>query len=92
MSADGQLYTWGEDIFGALGHGDTSQQIAPKLVEALQGVEMVSVVAARLSSAAVSKLGAVYSWGPGMKGLLGHGDEENKLVPKEVEGLRVRGV
>ena len=39
-------------------------------------------------SLAVTKSGALYVWGDGDGGKLGHGDEEDQLQPKRVEGLQ----
>ena len=37
ISADGQLFTWGEGFGGKLGHGDQSNRTHPALVQALVG-------------------------------------------------------
>ena len=39
---------------------------------------------------ALTSSGAVYSWGRGDCGRLGHGDEDDQLLPKRVEGLQER--
>ena len=39
-------------------------------------------------SLAVTESGALYSWGRGSYGKLGHGDEEHQLLPKRVAGLQ----
>jgi alpha-tubulin suppressor-like RCC1 family protein len=39
-------------------------------------------------SGAVTADGRVYTWGGGWCGCLGHVNEENELLPREVEGLR----
>ncbi|MEC7297184.1 MAG: SDR family NAD(P)-dependent oxidoreductase, partial [Pseudomonadota bacterium] len=48
-----------------------------------------SVAAIDCCSLAVSKLGAVYSWGAGEYGSLGHGDLKGRLAPELVAGVRV---
>ena len=69
-----------------LGHGDEQQQLLlPKKVEALAGRRVVTVSAGASHSLARTADGAVWSWGGGVSGKLGHGDEQNQLLPKKVE-------
>ena len=83
------LYSWGDGESGRLGHGNESGQLVPKRVEALQ--DRVCGVAAGMShSLVVTSSGAVYSWGDGDSGRLGHGDESEQLVPKRVEAMQER--
>lgn len=37
ITASGELYTWGKGRYGRLGHGDSDDQLKPKLVEGLLG-------------------------------------------------------
>jgi len=83
------LYSWGDGESGRLGHGDESGQLAPKRVEALQE-RACGVAAGTRHSLVVTSSGAVYSWGDGDSGCLGHGDESEQLVPKRVEALQER--
>ena len=41
-------------------------------------------------SLAVTESGALYSWGRGGQGQLGHGDEQHQHLPKRVEALQER--
>ena len=59
----------------------------PKRVEALQE-RVSSVVAGYQHSLAVTEGGTLYSWGNSDEGKLGHGDEEDQLLPKRVAGLQ----
>ena len=88
LSETGRVYSWGGDNCGQLGHGDFEYEHTPKLIEALQGVGVSSVAALYGCSLAVSKLGAVYSWGQGQHGRLGHGDKQSRHSPELVEGVR----
>ena len=40
---------------------------------------------------AVSEVGVLYTWGRGQNGRLGHGGQENELLPKPVEANRLVG-
>jgi len=50
------------------------------------------VLAGGFHSLAVAADGAVWSWGLGGDGRLGHGDGQNQLLPKKVEALAGRRV
>jgi alpha-tubulin suppressor-like RCC1 family protein len=64
---DGWVYSWGENKYGQLGHGDRLRRHSPEPVEALEGVRMCSIAAdSGANSLAVSQSGDVYSWGRGL--------------------------
>ena len=88
-SRDGRLFTYGDHSSGQLGHGDKEDQYLPKRVEGLQE-RVCNVAAGRCHSLSIGSSGALYSWGWGGKGRLGHGDEEDQLLPRRVEGLQER--
>lgn len=56
----------------------------PKLIEALQGYEIVDVACGGAHSAAITSSGQLFTWGKGRYGRLGHGDSEDQLKPKLV--------
>ena len=63
------------------------------MIEALRGMRVRAVAAGEDYSLALSVSGEVYSFGMGGDGRLGHGDEEDQLLPKRVEELaEVRAV
>ncbi|CAM9836171.1 unnamed protein product [Chrysoparadoxa australica] len=43
LTDEGEVYTFGPGKFGSLGHGNTSTEVQPKLVEALQGLKVVKI-------------------------------------------------
>ena len=92
LTADGAVWSWGEGYFGKLGHGDQQHQLLPKKIEALAGQRVVAVSAGGHHSLAITADGAVWSWGRGVDGRLGHGDEVDLLMPKKVEALAGRRV
>ena len=87
LAADGSLWSWGAGDYGQLGHGDEHTQLLPKKVEAFAGQRVLAVSARALHSLALTADGAVWSWGRGGQGRLGHGDEQNQLLPKEIEAF-----
>jgi alpha-tubulin suppressor-like RCC1 family protein len=61
----GALYTWGENNYGGLGHGDVRDRGEPTTVEALRGIRMVGVSMEKNHSLALAADGSVYSFGQG---------------------------
>ena len=69
-----------------MGHGDERAQPLPKKIEAFDGQRVVAVSAGGSQSLAITADGAVFSWGEGGGGCLGHGEDlSNQLLPKKVE-------
>lgn len=68
VTAHGHVYTWGRGTGGKLGHGSAQDFSQPKLVEELWESEHVKQVdCSENISLAVTRGGAVYSWGDGKK-------------------------
>ena len=77
----GALYSWGYGIDGRLGLAEAEGRLLPELVSALTGVVVEGVAAGRWHSLARTADGALYSWGGGGFGRLGHGDEASPRPP-----------
>ncbi|KAK8398901.1 hypothetical protein O3P69_004178 [Scylla paramamosain] len=87
LTADGDVYSWGEGDDGKLGHGNKSPYDRPRLIETLQGKGVVEIACGGAHSAAITSSGELYTWGKGRYGRLGHGDSEDQFRPKLVEAL-----
>ena len=87
LTADGAVWSWGDGDWGRLGHGDMQGQLLPRKIETFAGRRVVAVSAGNRHSIAITADGAVWSWGSGGVGKLGHGDEQNQLLPKKVEAF-----
>lgn len=92
LSADGDVYSWGEGEDGKLGHGNRQTCDKPRIIESLRGKEVTDIAAGGAHSAAISAQGELYTWGKGRYGRLGHGDSEDQTKPKIVEALRLTKV
>ncbi|KAK9072183.1 hypothetical protein SSX86_008615 [Deinandra increscens subsp. villosa] len=94
----GEVFTWGEESGGRLGHGFEKDIISPRLVESLSVCNIDFVACGEFHTCAVTMSGELYTWGDGTHnvGLLGHGKNVSHWVPKRVvdplEGLRVASV
>jgi len=87
LTADGAVWSWGMGVLGQLGHGDEEPLLLPKKVEAFADQRVVAVSAMGHHSIALAADGAVWSWGYGGEGRLGHGVQQNQLLPKKIEAF-----
>ncbi|XP_067901931.1 probable E3 ubiquitin-protein ligase HERC6 isoform X2 [Heterodontus francisci] len=88
LCENGSVFGWGAGTYGQLGNGKcNSINSHPRRVE-LFGVPIVQVTCGRYHSLALSKDGAVYSWGQNSYGQLGLGEGvHSKLSPNCVISL-----
>ncbi|XP_065861404.1 PH, RCC1 and FYVE domains-containing protein 1-like [Euphorbia lathyris] len=102
VTSSGQLFTFGDGSFGALGHGDRSSTGIPREVEALRGLKTKKVACGIWHTAAAVELTTelsspedsdscssvkLFTWGDGDNCRLGHGDTEPRLFPECVAAL-----
>ena len=71
VSSTGDVFTVGWGLYGQLGHEDAEDTFAPRRVEHLAGIPVVSVAAGSAHTACVTRDGALYTWGSNRKGELG---------------------
>lgn len=85
----GKLFSWGHGDHGTLGNGGYDGSPRPSAIKFhdLRLCYFVNISAGESHSAAVTGEGAVYTWGSGAFGKLGHQSFEDALVPKLVEAL-----
>ncbi|XP_071496413.1 E3 ubiquitin-protein ligase HERC2-like [Diadema antillarum] len=88
----GALYAWGNGDYGKLGRGNSDGCKVPKVVEKLQGHHVIKTCCGNHFSLALTKNGAIYTWGKGEGHRLGHGSEEHQRFPKMIEALRGKKV
>ena len=84
----GALLACGNGFRGRLGRGTEERQFTPLPVSWPGSPQQVaSISAGAVASAAVTRDGALWTFGAGGYGVLGHGDTETSLVPRRVEAL-----
>jgi len=88
LSSGGSVFSFGWGVCGQLGHGDKRSRLVPeRICGALAAVRAVAVSAGCEHSLVLAAGGAVYSFGYGSHGRLGHGDEEERLEPQPIASL-----
>ena len=70
-TAVGEVYTWGNGANYQLGSGAVGLQLTPARLEALHGLSVRAVVAAKFHTAAITEDGQLFTWGFGRGGRLG---------------------
>ncbi|ONK67499.1 uncharacterized protein A4U43_C05F680, partial [Asparagus officinalis] len=86
VTKQGEIYSWGEELGGRLGHGVDSDVSQPKLIDSLANMNIELVACGEYHSCAVTLSGDLYTWGDGTFGRLGHGNEVSHWMPKRVNG------
>ena len=77
--AGGHVYTWGKARAPQLGHANEKRG-SPNRVAGLGPHPAVAVACGRQQTAAVTADGALYTWGIGYEGSLGHGSKVNEAA------------
>ena len=67
----GQVSTWGDNTYGQLGDGSTTDHLTPKLIPSLSGVQQLE--GGREHVLALTTTGAVLAWGWNKHGQVGNG-------------------
>ncbi|GAB4827389.1 hypothetical protein Ancab_034274 [Ancistrocladus abbreviatus] len=98
VTKHGEIFTWGEESRGKLGHGVDFDVSHPKLVDVVKNINFELVACGENHSCALSLSGDLYMWG-GRKygiGLPGQLDDVSHWVPKRcigpLEGIHVSSV
>eukprot|EP00943_MAST-04B_sp_MAST-4B-sp1_P004174 g4174.t1 len=83
---NGNIYTWGSNSCGQLGHGDLDIRLVPTKVQHINPVRSIAAGAAHMCALVLGETGGevLHTWGAGSKGQLGHGTFSNVSLPKLV--------
>ena len=85
MTDQGKLYVWGYSKgHGVLGLEHRGPYAPPLLLTPLDHIQVAGVTCGNNYTLAWGTEGEVFSWGCGRHGVLGHGDEEDRLIPNRV--------
>ncbi len=86
LSTDGSVSCWGQNIYGQLGDGTTTDRHVPTPVGALTS-GVAAVAAGQYFTCAIKTNGSLWCWGRNFYGQLGDGTTEDRSVPTAVSGL-----
>lgn len=88
VTRQGEVFTWGEESGGRLGHGTAADTSQPRLVDTMAVCNLDTIACGEYHTCAISTAGDLFTWGDGTYrvGLLGHGTEVSHWIPKRVSG------
>jgi alpha-tubulin suppressor-like RCC1 family protein len=86
LTENGEVYTWGSNIFGQLGLGHLTQEVKLNLPMKINFINqnIKSIFAGEDHCACVSEDGTGYVWGYGIDGRLGNKIKMNSSIPVEI--------
>ncbi|WP_027660596.1 RCC1 domain-containing protein [Salinispora fenicalii] len=79
------VLTWGENSFGQLGDGTTSQRSTPIAVDLPAGTMITAVAGSDANSFALTSASTVLAWGSNSSGELGDGTNTDSTTPVAVK-------
>lgn len=86
LTTNGELWVWGDNRYGQLGLGDTTNRTTPQLLLR----DVIAAAAGGWSNYAITSDGTLWAWGNNEQGQLGLGDNVNRSSPVEVAGGAVQ--
>ncbi|WP_194292997.1 RCC1 domain-containing protein [Streptomyces smaragdinus] len=81
LASDGRVFAWGDNFYGQLGDGTTTDRHTPVAVHLPAGVTATDLGAGRTHSLAVTTGGGVLAWGRNNNGQLGDGTLTSRTTP-----------
>lgn len=87
LNQEQNVYSWGNNEGGRLGHGDTNPRELPTKIQFLTDKSIANIFCGQTYSAAITTSGVLYTWGRGTYGRLGHGNSDDKLIPFVVQAM-----
>ncbi|GAB1292151.1 E3 ubiquitin-protein ligase HERC2 [Apodemus speciosus] len=98
LTDDDTVWSWGDGDYGKLGRGGSDGCKVPMKmwnrdhIDSLTGLGVIKVECGSQFSVALTKSGAVYTWGKGDYHRLGHGSDDHVRRPRQVQGLQGKKV
>jgi alpha-tubulin suppressor-like RCC1 family protein len=62
LTKKGEVYTWGKNRYGQLGHGDKISRHIPTKVESLVGLVIIKISCGRGNMVALTDKGEIFTW------------------------------
>lgn len=88
VTRQGEIFCWGEEKSGRLGHKVNMDVSYPKVVESLTDVQVESIACGEYQTCALTLSGELYTWGESCQsvGPLGDGENKSWWLPRRVVG------
>jgi len=80
VSCDEQIYSWGYNGFGQLGHGDHADRHIPSLIDSLAPQTIKAISGGGFRSCALTTEGVAYTWGQGVMSSEAIADSESETL------------
>jgi alpha-tubulin suppressor-like RCC1 family protein len=87
LAADGKVWAWGSNSYGAVGDGGLSPASAYSPVQVAALTSVTKIAAGADDGYALRSDGTVWAWGAGGEGQLGTGTIAGSAGPVQVKGL-----
>ena len=99
LDEEGKVYTWGDNYYGQLGDGTTTNSSTPICISniegsMLQGKKITDIYTDYHFVIAKDVNGEIYAWGDNFNGQLGNGTTEDSSIPiciSNIEGSKIQG-
>jgi hypothetical protein len=85
IGSDGHVYAWGDNFYGELGNGSTTNSNIPVVVSLPTGVTPKAVAGGGGTGYAIGSDSMLYAWGLNSGGQLGNASTTNSSTPVVVE-------
>jgi regulator of chromosome condensation len=93
MDSNDRVFAWGLNNYGQLGVGDRENRSEPQAIQlTYPDVIFTQLEGGEHHSLALDRNGQVYSFGRGNYGQLGHGGEDDSLIPKRIMTLSGKSI
>ena len=85
LKSDGTVWAWGDNDYGQLGDGSTTDRLTPVPVSGL--TDVTAIAGGWYHTIALKSDGTVWAWGENYAGQLGDGTTTERTTPVQVIGL-----
>jgi len=83
-STPATLYAWGQNLYGEVGDGTTTERNTPEAITLAPGVTPTAIAGGDFLSLAIGSDGKLYTWGFNDDGQLGDGTYTNRSTPAAI--------
>ena len=84
LDNDGNIWTWGNNIYGQLGDGTTQNRSIPQKIAVEGNVKFEMISAGKYHALALDENGNIWSWGYNGNSVLGDGTTQSRSVPQKI--------